>query len=170
MNTTPCERKQIIKVSRKCPDRRVLAPDGQWAVVDSSESVNGMDVKSHALGFDRLLQHATKRKRCIAATGGEMLIESEIELCCELDGHQMAVMFADLPVQCPILSVRCIIRKGNDIVFTEDGGYIQHRTSRRKIDLVEREGVYFIKMKILDGVNSPDDAINKSTPFAGQGR
>ena len=74
-------------------------------MVDSGAGVNGMDVKSHAPGFDRLLQQATKRKRCIAANGGEMLIESEIELCCELDGHQMAVKFDDLPVQCPILSV-----------------------------------------------------------------
>ena len=127
----------------------VLAPDEQWAMVDSGASVNGMDVKSQAPGFDRLLRHATKRKRYIAANGGEMLIDSKIELCCELDGHQMAVKFADLPVQCPILNVRRIIRKGYDIVFTEDGEHIQHRTSRRKIDFVEREGVYFINMKIL---------------------
>ena len=57
--------------------------------------------------------------------------------------------------QCTIPRVRRIIRKGNAIVFIEDGGYIQHRTSRRKIDFVEREGVYFIKMKILGGVNPP---------------
>ena len=82
----------------------------------------------------------------------------------------MAVNFADLPVQCPILSVRRIIRIRNDIVFTEAGGYIQHRTSRRKIDFVDREGVYFIKMKILGGVNPADDAVSRSTPFAGQGR
>ena len=83
-------------IENKCPDRMVLAPDEQWAMVDSGASVNGIDVKSHAPGFDRLLQQAIKRKRCIAASGGEMLIESEIELCCQLDGHQMAVKFADL--------------------------------------------------------------------------
>ena len=55
-----------------------------------------MDVKSHAPDSDRNLQQANKRKRCIAANGGEMLIEIEIELCCELDGHQMAVKVADL--------------------------------------------------------------------------
>ena len=109
LNDLPCERKQIIKASRKCPARMVLAPDEQWAMVDSGASVNGMDVKSQAPGFDRLLQHATKRKRYIAANGGEMLIDSEIELCCELDGHQMAVKFDALPVQCSILNVRRII-------------------------------------------------------------
>ena len=115
-------------------------------MVELSAGVNGMDLKSHAPGFD-LLQKTTKRKRCIAANGAEMLIESEIELCCKLDGHQMAVKFADLPVQCPILNVRHIIRKGNDSVFTENGGYFQHRTSKRSIDVVEREIVSFIKMK-----------------------
>ena len=74
----------------------------------------------------------------------------------------MAVKFADLPVQCPILSVRRMIRKGNDIVFTEEGRYIPHRTSRRRIDFVEGEGVYFIKMKILGGVSPPDDTVNKN--------
>ena len=100
-----------------------------------------------------------------------MLIESEIDLSCELDGHQMAVKFADLPVQCPILSVRRMIRKGNT-VFTGDGGYIQHRTARRRVDLVEREGMYFIKMKILGGVNPPDDTVSKkqTSPFARQER
>ena len=92
-------------------------------MVGSGESVKGMDVKSHAPGFDRLLQEATKRKRSTAANGGDMLIESEIELCRELDGHQMAVQFANLPVQCPILNVRRIIRKGNEIIVTEDGEY-----------------------------------------------
>ena len=62
-------------------------------------------------------------------------------------------------MQCPILSVRRIIRNGNDIVFTEDGGYIQHRPSRRRVDFVERECVYFIQMKMLGGV-SPDDTVN----------
>ena len=144
MHAMPCERKQVIKASRKCPDRMLRAPDEEWAMVDAGASAKGIDVKTHAPGLGRLLQQATKRKRCIAASGGEMLIESEIELSCELDGHEMIAKCADLPVQCPILSVRRIIRKDNDSVFTEDSGYIQHRSSRRKIDFVVREGVYSI--------------------------
>ena len=69
---------------------------------------------------------------------------------------------ADSPFQRAVLSVRRIIRKGIDSVFTEDGGWIENRTSRRKIDSVERKGAYFIKMKILSGVNPPDDAVGKS--------
>ena len=82
----------------------------------------------------------------------------------------MAVTFADLPVRCPIPSVLRMIKKGNDIVFTEDGGYLKHRTSRRKIDSVEREDVYVTQMKILGGVNPPVGAVCKSTPVAKQGR
>ena len=56
-----------------------------------------------------------------------------------------------------------MIRKGNDIVFNEDSGYIQHRSARRKTDFVEREGVYFANMKMLGGVN-PSDTVSKCDP------
>ena len=55
----------------------------------------------------------------------------------------------------PLLGVKRIVRKGNDIVFTENGGYIQHRTYGRCIDFIGREGVYFVRMKIT-GPDSRD--------------
>ena len=122
----------------------VLAADEQWAMADSGAGVSGMNVTERASSFMRFVQQAAKRNKCIAANGGEMLTDNKIELRCELDGHEMNAKFADLSIQCPIPSVRRIIRKGNDIDFTEDGGFIQHRTSRRKIDFVEQEGAYFI--------------------------
>ena len=50
----------------------------------------------------------------------------------------MNIKVSDLPVSCPILSVRRIAEEGNDIVCRID---------------VEREGVYFIKMKIMGAVS-----------------
>ena len=73
----------------------------------------------------------------------------------ELEGHKVPITFSDLPVQCPILSVRKIVRRGNKVVFNLDGGYIKHKATGNKMYFVEREGVYFIKMKILD-VESPE--------------
>ena len=35
------------------------------------------------------------------------------------------------------------------MILNEHGGYILHKESGRQIPFVEREGVYFIKMKIL---------------------
>ena len=72
-----------------------------------------------------------------------------------MDGHKVPITFSDLPVQCPILSVRRIVRRGNKVVFNLDGGYIKHKATGNKMYFVEREGIYFIKMKILDA-ESPE--------------
>ena len=86
------------------------------------------------------------------------MIDKEIDIDCEFGDHKMSIVFADLPVQCPILSVRRKFKKGNRVIFNDGGGYIEHSVTRRRIDFVEREGVYFIKMNI---VSSP-------SPFARQ--
>ena len=95
-----------------------------------------------------MLCMAAVRKRCITANGGEMICDGEIELKCEIDGHAMNIKLPDLPVTCPILSVRRIVN-----VINDGGGCIIHRQSQRRIDFVEREAVYFIKMKTMGAVS-----------------
>ena len=87
-----------------------------------------------------------------------MLIDKEIDIDCEFGDHKMTITFADLPVQCPILSVRRIIKKGNRVIFNDGGGYIEHTVTRRRIDFIEREGVYFIKMNL---VSSPSPFVRQ---------
>ena len=62
MNATLREQKHVLEASKLCLDRMALAADEQWAMADSGAGVNGMAV---------LFRHATKRKRCIAANGGD---------------------------------------------------------------------------------------------------
>ena len=46
-----------------------------------------------------------------------MIIDKEIDIDCEFGDHKMSIVFADLPVQCPVLSVRRIIKKGNRVIL-----------------------------------------------------
>ena len=131
LSAMPTDRKRIAKASKMTPDRLMLRDGEMWAMMDSGAGVPGINVVKHCPELAFALKEAVRRKRCICANGGEMLVDKEIKLNVELDGHAMPIKFSELPVQCPILSVRRIVRKGNDIVFTEDGGYIQHRTSGR---------------------------------------
>ena len=89
----------------------------------------------------------------MTANGGGMFVENEFELKCVMDGHAMNIQFSDLPISCPILSAHMIVKKGNGIVFNDGGGYIIHHQSKRRIDFVEREGVSFMKMKIVGAVS-----------------
>ena len=61
--------------------------------------------------------------------------------------------------------VRKMVKRKNDVVFTEGGGWIYHRASRRKIHFFEHEGVYFLKLKVNDpglfmDVDPPDDSMD----------
>ena len=156
MNALPRDRKRLIKASRKAPGEETLKPGEHWVLMDSGAGVAGINVKKHCPHLLGKLRDASKRKRCILADGGELLVDKVLETDVELDGYNVHVKFSDLPVQCPILSVRRIVKQGNVVVFQEQGGYILHKKSGRRINFIEREGVYFVKMKLP---TNPDDAM-----------
>ena len=144
----PENRKRVIKASKKMPDSHQLQPGEQWAMVDSGAGTPAIHVKKHCPELLHLPREAKKKKRCIMANGDELVVVNELETMCELDGHEVPVTFSDLPVACPILGVRRIVRRGNMVCFQDEGGFILGKKLGRKIDFVEREGVYFVRMKI----------------------
>ena len=148
MNALPQDRKKIMKAARKAPGDSQLGEGECWALMDSGAGVAGINVKQHCPHLLDRLREAKKKKRCIMADGGELIVDKVLEVDVELDGFEVHVKFSDLPVQCPILSVRRIVKQGNIVVFKDRGGYILHKHSGRRIHFIEREGVYFVKMKL----------------------
>jgi len=71
-----------------------------------------------------------------------------VEVKVTIDGETHIIEFDDLPVECPIISVRKIVHKGNKMVFQEKGGYILNVVTRKKLHFIEKHGVYFIKTMI----------------------
>ena len=53
-------------------------------------------------------------------------------------------------MECPIISVRKVVKKQNIVTFKDGGGYIYNKQTGKKLRFVERNGVYFIKIKVLD--------------------
>ena len=66
-------------------------------------------------------------------------------------------VFDDLPVECPIISVRKMVRRGNQVVFQEKGGYIVNEATWRRLTFTEKHGVYFIEMF----VHPPDEDFHR---------
>ena len=71
-----------------------------------------------------------------------------VDVLVDIDGESHSIEFDDLPVECPIISVRKIVRKGNKVVFQEKGGYILNETTQKRLHFTEKQGVYFIKLKV----------------------
>ena len=54
-----------------------------------------------------------------------------------------------------------IDKRGNMVVFQNQVGYIVHKTTGRKINFVDRDGVYLVRMK-LPGCMAKDVESNES--------
>ena len=58
--------------------------------------------------------------------------------------------FKDMETELPILSVRKIVRRNNEVKFLQEGGIIRNRSTGEVIPFYEHQGVYFVKLKIKD--------------------
>jgi hypothetical protein len=95
-------------------------------------------------------------------------VDKEIELNVELEGQPVTVKLSELPVQMPILSVRKIVKKGNKVVFQDHGGYIVNNNTGRKINFVDRDGVYSVRMKLPE--NPAQSIESNKSGFSRPGR
>ena len=96
------------------------------------------------------IKKGSKKRQCVLADGTEINSEGVVDVRAEIEDEEHVIPFDDLPVECPIISVRRIVRKGNAVKFKKDGGYVLNAATGRKLRFVGGNGVYYIKMKFLD--------------------
>ena len=138
----------IMKAGKLTPSDHSLKPGERWCMMDSGAGCNAAKRKKEFPKYQ--IKNGSKKRRCVLADGTEIRSEGVVEVRAEIEGEEHIIPFDDLPVECPIISVRRIVRKGNIVKFKKDGGYILNASSGRKLRFVERNGVYYIKLKVLE--------------------
>ena len=58
----------------------------------------------------------------------------------------------------PVIAVRKFVRHGSHVRMVKHGGYIKNKSSGKRLPYVVRQGVYFIKLKMLDPDDEDDNA------------
>ena len=123
--------------------------DEEWALVDSGSGVHGNNPQRHLKSVP--VTKTNRKLNCTTADGSPMLGTGGVQsVTFETDeGTECEVEFDELPVAFPILSVKLLAKKGHNVTFDDDlgGGCITHKATGRKTQIIEREGVYFIRMK-----------------------
>ena len=66
----------------------------------------------------------------------------------QVDGQEFPVVFSDVEVELPILSVRKMVKRQNDVQFTAGGGTIRNRRTGGTFHFFEHDGVYVLKLKV----------------------
>ena len=104
---------------------------------------------------------------CVSACGTKLEHNGYCNLHVEIGGEEHILPMDDLNVDVPILSVRKIVRNGNYVKCRLGGGYIFNKKTGKKLYFVERQGVYFVKVKMLepmpgDGTSSKHEDASSS--------
>ena len=136
-----------MAMAQKAPPADVLQEGECWALVDSGAGVDGIDAPSVVPNMK--LYEARDPVHCITANGGEMIAKNVVKLRVALDGQPIDIPFPDLPVTMPIISVRKHIHRGHNCRIREGGGYFRNKVTGAKSRLIEKDGVYCIRLKVL---------------------
>lgn len=131
---------------KKCPSPDTLQEGECWAMVDSGSGVDGMDIDAICPGVK--VEKAANPITCITANGEEMIADQVASLHVELDGQGCDIPFSKLPLTMPIISVRRHIHRGHRCRIQENGGYFRNVATRKKARFIEKDGVYFMRMKV----------------------
>ena len=107
---------------------------------------------------------------CITANGDEMVADKEARVQVELDGVICDIPFMDPPLSMPILSMRRHIHRGHSCRIRHGGGYFRNLITRKKSHFIEKDGAYFMKMKITGEAKGPQGSSDDSTPRTGFAR
>ena len=68
-----------------------------------------------------------------------------------IDGSQVGITWDHMKVSTPILSVRKLVRDGNDVHITQKGGTIRNLKTGQTMQIHNFQGIYYVRMKITSG-------------------
>ena len=135
----------------KCPPADQLQPGEVWGLVDSGSGVDGADFSSVCPGLH--VDESPNKIVCETANGEEMIASKVAYVRVALDGQECNIPMSDLPLKMPIISVRQHVGpRKHSCRIQQGGGYFRNLATRAKSRFVEREGVYFIRLKVLSNV------------------
>ena len=169
--------KKIRKVLKTMPAQLVCGPDEVLCLVDSGSTVNAAWIAKHFPGWTKHVKATPASMRGDTATtaGGHKLVnKGRCMIHSTAQDIPFPVAFKDMETELPILSVRKMVKRNNDVRFRRGGGSIHNRATGKSINFHEHEGVYFLKLKISDpkdfDIFTNDDAGQSTQSFTRQGR
>ena len=84
-----------------------------------------------------------------------------------IDGVDVEIVWDHRKVSTPILSVRKLVRDGNEVHIDKRGGHIRNLATGKSMKVHNFQGVYYLRMKVTSGT---DNGSNHQPGFHRPGR
>ena len=140
-----------IAATQMVPVEKNLKPGEKYCVMDSGAECNAADAKK-AFGAYHV-QHVKHKQQCVLANGTEITSNGICNVAALVEGEEPLILFEDLPVECPIISVRKVAKTENNANFKDGGGYIMNIATKKKLRFIEKSAIYLIEIQVV----SPTD-------------
>lgn len=152
---------KLKKTIEALPEELRCGPNEVLCFVDSGSTVNPAWISKHFPQFAHLVESTPASRRRDSATtacGKKLFNKGRCAVYGQADGQDFPVAFKDMEGEMPILSVRKMVKRNNDIDFWKGGGIIRNRTLGKTVRFHEFEGVYYLKLKLdeLSGGHGED--------------
>ena len=89
-----------------------------------------------------------------SACGGIIKKWGTVKTTGTVDEVDVNVTWNHMKVGTPILSVRRLVKDGNDVYINKKGGYIINLATGKMMRFYNFQGVYYVKMMITSGLQS----------------
>ena len=121
-----------------------MKPGEKYCMIDSGAGCNAAGAKKE-FGAHRV-KSVKHKQQCVLADGTDITSKGICEVAALVEVEEHLIPLDDLPVECPIISVRKVVKKRNILKFKDGGGYIMNIETKKKLRFIKRSGVYFIKI------------------------
>ena len=149
----PKSDQKVRKLLRSMPVELICGPDETLCLVDSGSTINAAWISKHFPAYANLVKPTVASQSGDFATtaGGQTLVnKGRCVVSATANGKPFDVAFKDMETELPILSVRKIVRRGNEVRFKKLGGIIRNHSTGEPQRFHEHQGVYFMKLKVND--------------------
>ena len=100
-------------------------------MMDSGAGCHAANRKKDVAHFQT--KKAKNPMRCVLVDGKEIQSKGITEVEAEINDGTHIIPFGNLPVECPIISVKKIVKKKSVVTFGDGGVYILNKATRKKL-------------------------------------
>jgi hypothetical protein len=147
------DREKVHQVLKEMPEALKCKAGEVLCLVDSGATVNAAWISKHFPAFAKLLRETAASRRgdaAVTANGSKLYEKGSVNVTGKIGNQDAHINFRDMEVELPILSVRKMVKKGNQVLFDEGGGFITNRATGARIRFFEYAGAYYLKLEVGD--------------------